>query len=224
MLIENLENCFGVLLVQTILSLLKVSFTGLSEKELHGLIKASVNYRPPTLYEEKGDKEESEKQKKDNPVDCSFKNNMDLKHIELILRLLRPFISLTKNSFHFLESPSLKRVIQKRYLKLGNDVASYEESELMHQFWHKMLADYFLVTPLHRKLEEYIPHLIKLKDKNHLADILSNWDIVDMSSVDTHSDFVRFWREFGSSKDLVSIFRYERSILPCPFYNCNIIN
>ncbi|ESO94433.1 hypothetical protein LOTGIDRAFT_232289 [Lottia gigantea] len=214
-LLTRLEQCeHGQLLVAT-LCLLEASVSGLLESELRFILGDTDSLTPPSPYDEKDEKEcsEKEKAKKCGPLS-------DKKWIFVFTTLkpfLRPYGDSKDGRLDFYHR-ALSKAVRKKYFCKKDRSEDVDVDEVdtdipdVESWWHLMLADYFEKSnKIDRIVEEYPYHLVELKDKYRLAQCLCDWKVFDkLYNEEFSSVLLAHWRAVGPTSEMLS--HYEREL------------
>ncbi|XP_067678320.1 TPR repeat-containing protein DDB_G0287407-like [Haliotis asinina] len=221
-LLTRLEHENGGNLLVATLCLLEASAAGLLECELRDILGDEDSLMPPSPYDEKEEKECSEKEKVKQRGSLSDRKWMRI--FSTLRPFLRPYGDSKEGRLDFYHR-ALSKAVRKKYFRKGeaeeredvpvqededNNEGSLEREEKPDAFywWHKKLADYFeTVTNTDRKVEEYPYHLVCLDDKYRLAQCLCDWDIFDqLYNEEYSSQLLAYWRKVGPSAEMISYY------------------
>lgn len=191
-------------LTMATICLLEASSAGLMEKELRQLLGNSATLMPPSEFDEKEEKESSEKEisKKNLPLPDEKWN--------ALLSQLQPFLTPCGKSGKGrlnLYHQTLHHAVQNRYFKQGENESGTEKEDNFY-WWHKMLAKYFESTDnLDRYVEEYLYQLVCLDDKYRLSHCLCDWKVFDVLYNEEYSSkLLGYWRKVGKALEMISMY------------------
>ncbi|KAK6179484.1 hypothetical protein SNE40_011834 [Patella caerulea] len=213
-LLTRLEHCEGGQLLVATLCLLEASVSGLLESELRNILGDKESLTPPSPYDEKDEKECSEKEK------AKVIGPLPDKKWNFVFTTLRPFLRPYGDSkegrldfYH----RALSKAVRKKYFckKDGSEEVDVDEVDTdipdAEQWWHLKLADYFEKSNnVDRIVEEYPFHLTALKDRYRLALCLCDWRVFDkLYNEEFSSLLLAHWRTVGSTSEMLSQYEAE---------------
>ncbi|XP_048761079.1 uncharacterized protein LOC125670136 [Ostrea edulis] len=185
--------------------LLEASSGGLLETELRQLLGNSVTLMPPSEFDEKEEKESSEKEicKQNLPL-CDEKWTV-------VYSQLQPFLTpcgKTSQGKLNLYHQALQSAVQNRYFKQMEDEGGTEGKEDNYYWWHKTLASYFENTDnLDRYVEEYLYQLVCLEDSYRLSFCLCDWKVFDVLYNEEYSSkLLEYWRKVGKTTEMITMY------------------
>ncbi|KAK3090415.1 hypothetical protein FSP39_011663 [Pinctada imbricata] len=212
-LLENLlmrfEDETGGSLVVATLCLIEASTAGLLESELRDILGNEITLMPPSPFDEKEEKESSEKEscKHNNPLsDRKWRAVFDT-----LKPYLRPYADCKGGRLDFYHR-ALSKAVRHRYFKKTEDKGGTDEKSDAFYWWHKKLADYFEhVDNIDRYVEEYLFQLVSLEDTYRLAECLCDWRIFDSLYQEEYSSkLLSYWRKVGTAGEMIS--HYEKAL------------
>lgn len=204
----------GTLLVAT-LCLLEASAAGLLESELRQILADEDKLMPPAPFDEKDEKETSEKETKKQHV--GYLSDSKWSRVFTTLQpYLRPYGDSSKGRLDFyhrtLSKAVRNRYFQKKEERVDENIEVEEERPVVSNWWHNKLADFFEnVEDVERYVEEYPYQLVCLDDKYRLGKCLCDWRVFDvLYNEEFSSDLLAYWRKVGSASDMISA--YEKAL------------
>ncbi|XP_061167339.1 TPR repeat-containing protein DDB_G0287407-like [Saccostrea echinata] len=189
--------------------LLEASSSGLLETELRQLLGNTTTLMPPSEFDEKEEKESSEKDicKQNLPLSDEMWN--------VVYSQLQPFLTPSGktcqgrlNLYH----QALHQAVKNRYFKQIEDEGGTGGEEDNYYWWHKMLASYFENSDnLDRYIEEYLYQLVCLEDRYRLSDCLCDWKVFDaLYNEEYSSKLLEYWRRVGKATEMITM--YDRAL------------
>ncbi|KAL4235832.1 hypothetical protein ACF0H5_004222 [Mactra antiquata] len=213
-LLKRLEGDSGGTLIVATLCLIEASSAGLLEIELRQILADEDKLMPPAPFDEKDEKETSEKETKKH---CGHLSDSKWSRIFHVLQpYLRPYSDSSQGRIDFYHRTLSKavrhRYFQKKDEKVDENIEVEEDRPVVYNWWHKKLADYFEnVENSDRFVEEYPYQLVCLEDTYRLGKCLCDWRVFDVLYNDEFSsDLLAYWRKVGSASDMIS--RYEEAL------------
>ncbi|KAH3849179.1 TPR repeat-containing protein DDB_G0287407-like [Dreissena polymorpha] len=214
--LKRFESDSGGLLLVATLCLLEASAAGLDESELRRLLADEDQLMPPGAFDEKDEKETSEKETKSSSTVLSEAK------WSRVFKTLQPYIRPYGDSclgrmdiYHRTVSNAVRqRYFQKKVAVVDENIEEEEDVPTAADWWHKKLADFFEEQShehMDRYVEEYPHQLMCLEDKTRLAAALCDWRVFDVLYNEEYSSYLLiFWRKVGSASDMIS--NYESAL------------
>ncbi|XP_045158536.2 TPR repeat-containing protein DDB_G0287407-like isoform X2 [Mercenaria mercenaria] len=213
-LLRRFEGESGGTLIVATLCLLEASAAGLLESELRHILADEDKLMPPAPFDEKDEKETSEKETKKHIGYLSDSKWSRVFHI--LQPYLRPYGDSSEGRIDFYHRTLSKavrhRYFQKKDEKVDENIEVEEERPIVYNWWHKKLADFFEnVENVDRFVEEYPYQLVCLEDKYGLSKCLCDWRVFDvLYNEEFSSELLAFWRKVGSASDMIS--QYDEAL------------
>ncbi|GAB1609949.1 repeat-containing DDB_G0287407-like [Argonauta hians] len=193
-------------LITATLCLLEASSVGLLESELRQILGNEANLMPPSPFDEKEEKESSEKESV-KKLQCLPEEKWQQVYSTL-KPFLRPYGDSNEGRIDFYHR-AVSKAVRKIYFEPGENEV---EKSPAYYWWHKKLADFFQTTPnTDRMIEEYPYQLVCLNDTYRLSQCLCDWRIFDVLYHEEYSSaLLSLWRKVGNSSAMVSA--YEKAL------------
>ncbi|XP_071161707.1 TPR repeat-containing protein DDB_G0287407-like [Mytilus galloprovincialis] len=202
-MLMRLENESGSNLVIGTLCLLEASFAGLYELELRQILGHENTLMPPSPFDEKDEKESSEKEviKVMDPV-SSRKWNAIMKTLQPYLRYNGESKEGRLDFYH----RALSKAVRRRYFVKSEDKGAAEEHSEEYYWWHKKLAESFEHSQNdERFVEEYLYQLVCTDDTYRLTECLCDWRVFDKLYHEEYSSkLLEYWRKVGSTHVMIN--------------------
>ncbi|XP_033737542.1 LOW QUALITY PROTEIN: nephrocystin-3-like [Pecten maximus] len=209
-LLTRLETEAGGNLVVATLCLLEASSAGLLESELRQILGQEATLMPPSPFDEKEEKESSEKESAKSVGPLPDKKWT--KVFSTLQPFLRPYGDNREGRLDFYHRALSKAVIKRYLQKSDEEKANGQEKSDSYYWWHKKLADHFQhMDNVDRYVEEYPCQLVCLDDSYRLAQCLCDWRIFDqLYHEEFSSRLLAYWRKVGSASEMITY--YEKAL------------
>ncbi|WAR23724.1 Y7407-like protein [Mya arenaria] len=197
-LLKRFEGESGGTLIVATLCLLEASAAGLHEAELRELLADEDKLMPPAPFDEKDEKETSEKETLSTGGCVCLSEGKWSRVFSTLRPYLRPYGDSHSGRIDFYHT-TLSKAVE-------------EERPVGFNWWHKKLADFFAnVDSVDRYVEEFPHQLVCLEDSYRLGRALCDWRVFDvLYNEEFSSQILAFWRKVGSASEMIS--QYEEAL------------
>ncbi|XP_052774111.1 TPR repeat-containing protein DDB_G0287407-like [Mya arenaria] len=215
-LLKRFEGESGGTLIVATLCLLEASAAGLHEAELRELLADEDKLMPPAPFDEKDEKETSEKETLSTGGCVCLSEGKWSRVFSTLRPYLRPYGDSHSGRIDFYHT-TLSKAVRQRYFQKKDDAVDEnieveEERPVGFNWWHKKLADFFAnVDSVDRYVEEFPHQLVCLEDSYRLGRALCDWRVFDvLYNEEFSSQILAFWRKVGSASEMIS--QYEEAL------------